>query len=139
MPTEIVRVESGIPRTGAEITDDALASELGEWGENGISYQKGCYVGQETLNRIRSIGHVNRSLTGFFLEQPIDDGAVAVPLYADSKKVGLITSVARSFRLGKTIALGFARRDFRTPDTALEWRSASGAKGLATIAPLPFV
>ena len=60
---ETLRLEHGIPRWGAELTMATLPPEAGPHMLGAISYTKGCYVGQETIARLKSVGHVNRSLT----------------------------------------------------------------------------
>ncbi|MEI2726221.1 MAG: hypothetical protein V9H26_22720 [Verrucomicrobiota bacterium] len=67
---EIARVEAGIPRFGADMDETNLPLECGIEAR-AVSYQKGCYIGQEVINRIHSIGHVNRELRGLRLaEEP---------------------------------------------------------------------
>ncbi len=127
----ILRTEAGIPWFGFDLDERTLPPEAG-LEQRAISYTKGCYLGQEVIERIRSRGHVNRKLTGLRLE------ATALPahgtkLLADGKEVGQITTAVRSPRLG-AIALGYVRREHLEPGTKL---GVEGG-GTAEIAPLPF-
>ena len=59
---ETLRIEHGIPRWGSELNTNTLPPEAGPHMLEAISYTKGCYVGQETIARLKSVGHVNRML-----------------------------------------------------------------------------
>jgi len=127
----ILRVEAGIPRYGVDIDERTLPPEAG-LEARAISYSKGCYVGQETVERIRSRGHVNRKLVG--LQLP--DGPLPAPgaaLSAEGKEIGWITSAVDSPSLGG-IALGYVRREYLASGTRL---AVAGAQQ-AEVAPLPF-
>ena len=99
------RVEAGIPWYGVDMVESTLVPEAGI-ETVAVSYTKGCYIGQEIIERIRSRGHVNRKLTGFFVDGPAmrDD-----KILDEGKEVGHLTSVVHSPRLNRTIALGFLR------------------------------
>jgi folate-binding protein YgfZ len=135
--SEIARVEAGIPRFGADMSEDTIPMEAGLEGR-AVSYEKGCYIGQEVLSRIRSHGHVNRHLRGLRLE----DGLSALPevrdkLFDADKEAGCITSAVWSPGLGAGIALGYIRRETDRLGAELTWRGRSG-QGAATIVELPF-
>jgi folate-binding protein YgfZ len=122
---EVARVEAGVPRFGADLDDSVLPPEAG-LDATAVSYQKGCYIGQEVLNRIRSIGHVNRKLVS--LRFPA--GVTPLPskgdkLFRDGKEVGTITSAVNSLKWGAPLALGYVRREHLEPGTELTL--ASGA------------
>lgn len=117
---ETLRIESGIPLYGIDMDETTIVPELGLEGM--ISYNKGCYIGQEIIARIHFRGHVAKRLTGLMSEP----GAVATGLAgglelnaADGKNAGRITSVTYSPTLGKTIALGFVRYDYLSLGTEL--------------------
>jgi aminomethyltransferase len=131
----ILRVEAGIPRYGVDFTEDNLLLEVGI--EDAYSYTKGCYLGQEVVERIRSRGHVNRKLCGLLIEgsQPAESGA---PLYAAEKEVGQITSSVVSPRLRRVIALGYVHKDFWQPATELAIHR-DGSKAGATVTAVPFI
>jgi folate-binding protein YgfZ len=130
----ILRVEAGIPRYGVDFTEDNLLLEVGL--DNAVSFTKGCYLGQEVVERIRSRGHVNKKLVGLILEgrQSASRGDV---LFAD-KPVGTITSSVHSPALGKPVALGYVHKDFWSPDTRLSVNH-DGVSLDAKVTALPFV
>jgi folate-binding protein YgfZ len=137
---EIFRIEAGIPRWGYELTEDTIPVEAG-LQHTAISYEKGCYIGQEVISRLKSIGHVNRILCGLV---PADGktGLVAGYILYDSetseKPVGSVTSGAFSFDLDVPVALGYLKRDIKT--AGLIVRDANGADVCeAHVHQLPFV
>ena len=132
---DIRRIEAGIPWFGSELTSEYFPMEAGL--EDGwISYTKGCYLGQETISRLHHLGHVNRLLRGIV---PVDDTAPmpGAELFAATKRIGTVTSVARSPRLDRTIALGYVHREFAEPGSTISVASASGPTA-ARVAALPF-
>jgi len=135
--TEVFRIERGIPRWGTELSESVIPNEAG-LQNRAISYTKGCYVGQEVISRIKSIGHVNRHLCGLFTHVEIISGD---QLFSDSdgKAVGNVTSVCQSDRVGGIIALAYVRRGFDKPGSSLEVRRDSGLIGVAEVRSLPFI
>jgi len=131
----ILRVEVGIPRYGVDFTEDNLLLEVGL--ENAVSFTKGCYLGQEVVERIRSRGHVNKKLCGLLLDgsRPASAGDIVI---ANDNDVGKVTSSVLSLALNRPIALGYVHRDFWTPGTDLSVRRADQSIA-ATVCPLPFV
>jgi len=134
---ELLRIEAGWPRVGHEITGDEFPQELGL--DEAVDYEKGCYLGQETVARIHYRGQVNRLLRGLRLSEPMAPGAT---LHAGDREVGRITSAAESPRLGP-IALGFVRRQEAEAagtenESPLEARGEDGATATARVTPLPF-
>jgi folate-binding protein YgfZ len=103
---EMLRIEHAIPRWGAELTAQTLPPEAGPIMLRAISYTKGCYVGQETIARLKSVGHVNRTLV-FLRSANADAPAPGTKLVAGEKEVGTVTSSGFSPRLGTGIALGY--------------------------------
>jgi glycine cleavage system T protein len=132
---EILRIEAGIPRYGVDFTEDNLLLEVGL--DNAVSFNKGCYLGQEVVERIRSRGHVNKKLVGLSLEGQESASPGDVITVAD-KAVGTITSSVHSPRLGKPVALGYVYKDFWKPDTGLRV-SHHGISIGAKVTDLPFV
>lgn len=136
---ETLRLEAGLPRWGRELTEDTLPPEAG-LDRTHIDYHKGCYIGQEVISRLKSVGHVNRRLTGFLSVDgiaPTVGATIFVP--GEDRPVGLITSTAWSFALERPIALGYLRRG--APASGLLARSADATSPAARIdaCPLPFV
>jgi folate-binding protein YgfZ len=131
---EILRVEAGVPRYGKDFTEDNLLLEIGL--KDAVSFTKGCYLGQEVVERIRSRGHVNKKLMGLRLnaELPATPGA---PLFADGEQVGNVTSSVYSPALKQPIALAYVQRNFWTPGTIVKIADASTGPP-ATITELPF-
>ena len=128
---ESLRIEAGIPRYGPDMGEDTIPLEAGLL--NALSFSKGCYIGQEIVERTRSRGHVNWKLAGVVIEAP----AVPVPgekLVSGGKEIGEITSACVSPTLAKTIALAYVRREISEPGTKLAL--ASGAS--AEVTSLPF-
>jgi folate-binding protein YgfZ len=135
--TEVFRIEQGIPRWGSELSESVIPNEAGLQGR-AISYTKGCYVGQEVISRIKSIGHVNRHLCGLIAPAKLVPGD---QLFSDSggKAVGNVTSVCNSAKVGETIALAYIRRGFDEPGSKLEIRRDSGLIGIVEVRSLPFI
>jgi folate-binding protein YgfZ len=117
---ETLRIEAGIPRWGAELTEETLPPEAG-LDQTAIDYHKGCYIGQEVISRIKSVGHVNRGLAGFTAPSPLAPGMTLHPADDPGKTAGEITSAAWSFGLDTWAALGYLKRGFA--QAALEARS----------------
>ena len=103
---ETLRLENAIPRWGAELTAQTLPPEGGPVMLRAISYTKGCYVGQETIARLKSVGHVNRTLV-FLRSATAEFPAPGMKLVAGEKEMGSVTSAGFSPRLGTGIALGY--------------------------------
>jgi glycine cleavage system T protein len=130
----ILRVEAGIPLYGVDFTEDNLLLEVGL--DHAVSFTKGCYLGQEVVERIRSRGHVNKKLVGLILEgeEPASRGDDIF----SGKPVGTITSSVHSPALGKPVALGYVQKDYWTPDTRL-CVNHNGASIDTKVTTLPFV
>ncbi len=134
---ETLRIEAGIPRYPIDMTPSILAPELGREAQT-ISYAKGCYLGQEVINRIRSIGRLNRRLAGIVFGAGDLSGAKG-SLFDAQKAVGFLTSTTYSHTLKRSIGLAFIRRDRLEPGTALQIKLAPwGACHEATVSKLPF-
>jgi tRNA-modifying protein YgfZ len=100
-----VRLENGKPRYGEDILETSLPQETGQM--HAVSFTKGCYLGQEIVERIRARGRVNRELVRFELDgtEPVAPGT---RLQVDGRETEVTSSVVSPFS-GKTIALGYAR------------------------------
>ncbi len=102
-----------------------------------MSYTKGCYIGQETVARVKYRGHVNRALSGLVVEgDRVPD--VGARVLAAGTEVGKVTSAVRSIALGRPIALGYVRREHFEPGTAVTVADGAGEQP-ARVSALPFV
>ena len=128
---ELLRVASGIPRYGQDIRERDLPQETEQ--QRALHFSKGCYIGQEIVERIRSRGNVHRKFTGFEVEGALP--AVGTKIQADGRDIGEITSVASLPFAGgdRSVALGYIRRELTTPGKQFQ----VGATRLS-IANLPF-
>ncbi|HQZ96118.1 MAG TPA: glycine cleavage T C-terminal barrel domain-containing protein [Pyrinomonadaceae bacterium] len=132
---EILRIESGIPKYAIDMDETTIVPELGLDGL--ISYNKGCYIGQEIIARIHFRGHVAKRLAGLVSEP----GAIATGFQAgaelttvEGKNAGRITSVTFSPKVDRTIALAFVRYDFLSAGTEL-----IAGEATCTVTDLPFI
>jgi folate-binding protein YgfZ len=128
---ELLRVAAGIPRYGQDIRERDLPQETEQ--QRALHFSKGCYIGQEIVERIRSRGNVHRKFTGFEVEGALP--AVGTKIQADGRDIGEITSVASLPVAGgeRSVALGYIRRELATPGKQFQ----VGATRLS-IANLPF-
>lgn len=123
------RIEAGVPLVGVDTGDATLVQEAGLEGV-AVSFDKGCYLGQETVARVAYRGHVNRRLRGLLLPAPAAAGAVVRLAGAD---VGVVTSSAVSPFRGP-VALAMLR-------TSVEAGAEVGVQGVddtARVVALPF-
>ena len=112
------RVQSVTPWNGIEVTVDNLPQEL-DRDEKSISFNKGCYLGQETVARLDALGRVNWVLRGFVCPEDMDP-EVGSKLEVEGKAAARITSVAYSELDGRWLAIGFAKRGFEKPGTVVD-------------------
>ena len=135
---ETARIEAGLPRFGADMDESNLPPEAG-LDARAISYNKGCYIGQEVIARIRTYGQVAKALRGLRLANDITSLPVkGDKLFHGDKDAGFITSAVHSPRLKACIALGYVRREASGIGTELLLRNAA-KESTATIVELPFV
>jgi len=120
---EMARIEAGIPRFGVDMDESNIPLECGI-ETRAVSYTKGCYIGQEVLNRIHTLGHVNQELRRLRLEGSGSLPAKGDKLFMDGKAVGYITSAVFSDALQARLALGYVRRECNRPGTKLKLSSA---------------
>ncbi|HZR56818.1 MAG TPA: glycine cleavage T C-terminal barrel domain-containing protein [Terriglobales bacterium] len=128
---DLMRIAAGMPRYGKDIRERDLPQETEQ--KRALHFTKGCYVGQEIVERIRSRGNVHRKFTGFEV-----DGQLPLPgtkIEANGKDIGEITSSATLpvATGGRSVALGYIRREAEKPGNEL---SAGDAR--LTVANLPF-
>ena len=143
---EAWRIVAGVPRWGAELDENTMPAEAGI-EERAVSYAKGCYIGQEIVSRVKSVGHVNRQLRGLRAtdSSPLFAAmTLHVPAADDGqpgKEVGRVTSAAASAGHGgaQFVALGYVRREFAVPGTVLDARSPDTSPCQVEVCALPFV
>ena len=109
---DVLRVEAGVPRYGAELDDSVIPQEAA-LNETHVSFTKGCYVGQETVARLHWRGKPNRHLRGLRLSEPVAPGT---PLVLGEREVGRLGSAVVSPRLGP-IGLALVRREAQPGST----------------------
>src|SRR5881227_2899871 len=136
---EVMRIEQGIPRWGRELTAEIIPIEA-NLEQRTIDYQKGCYIGQEVISRIKMSGQTNKRLCGLISPNntPLQPGMKLVAPSGSGKESGWITSVTRSQRLGKEIALGYVKRGFNNSATNLNALSPEAAIPVEVVS-LPFL
>jgi len=119
----LVRMENAIPRYGEDLGEDHIAQETRLM--HALHFSKGCYLGQEIVERVRSRGHVNRVLAHLEVDA-LDAPAVGTKIMAGEKEVGSVTSSVYSPSLGKSIAFGYLRAESAAAGTTLVVGSAVG-------------
>jgi folate-binding protein YgfZ len=118
----IVRLEHFQPRYGEDIFNTTLSSETQQ--THAVNFNKGCYIGQEIVERVRSRGLVHRLLAGV----EIDSREVPEPdtrLLHGEENAGKMTSAAFSPALEKVVGLAYLRRELAEPGTALAFNGHS--------------
>ena len=113
-----LRLESGIPWFGYDFGEKQIPHEAG-LERSHISYTKGCYTGQEIVERVRSRGQVNRVRVLFKLEATELPPADA-PILFEGKEVGQVTRAGYSPAFQSNIGMGYVRREQNPPGTAVE-------------------
>lgn len=113
-----IRLEAGTAWFGMDYDDKQIPHEAGVENSH-ISYEKGCYTGQEIVERVRSRGHVNRRLT-LLSFTGAEAPAPGTKLLQAGSEVGNVTSTAFSPRLGQPIGLGYLRREHAAVGTRMD-------------------
>jgi folate-binding protein YgfZ len=117
---ETMRIEQGIPRWGRELTEEIIPIEA-NLGERAISYEKGCYIGQEVISRMKMSGQTNKRLCGLISSRNVPlRPCMKLTASPDSREVGWITSATCSKRIGSEIALGYVKRGSNDVGAKLE-------------------
>jgi folate-binding protein YgfZ len=111
------RIESGRPQFGIDVNESHLPLEASL--NDAISFDKGCYIGQEYVVRLAHRGHLNRKLVGLRIDSPAPPLSGAKVMSGETA-AGEVTSAAYSPTLGVTVALGYVRSEFFEPGTELE-------------------
>lgn len=128
---ELLRIASGIPRYGQDIRERDLPQETEQ--QRALHFSKGCYIGQEIVERIRSRGAVHRTFTGFKVHGPLPAPSTKITL--EGREVGEITSAASLPAANGEIAaaLGYLRREF-----AVSGKTLRAGDNELSVEPIPF-
>ena len=105
---DVLRIEAGVPRFGAEIDEQVMPAEAGVV-DRAVSFTKGCYIGQEPVARLHHRGHANRGLRSILLADTAPEAGATVEV--GGREVGRITSATESPTLGRAVALAIVRRE----------------------------
>jgi folate-binding protein YgfZ len=112
----VVRLEHFQPRFGEDIFPTTLSQETQQM--HAVNFNKGCYIGQEIVERVRSRGLVHRLLAGVEIDAT-EAPALDTRLFQGEGNAGKMTSAAFSPGLGKVVGLAYLRRELAEPGTAL--------------------
>jgi folate-binding protein YgfZ len=128
---EWYRIARGVPRYGVDLSQRDLPQETEQ--KHALNFAKGCYIGQEIVERIRARAILHRTFTGFLFEG--DQPQAGTKIKEGEKNIGEITSAARiPFPGGeRTVALGYLRREFEKPGTVVQ-----AGEQTATVSEIPF-
>lgn len=135
---DILRIEAGLPRLYADLTTGTLLPGTG-LEPVAVSYTKGCYLGQETVARVKTYGAVQRALVGLLFAEgahlplPMPNASIL----ADGREIGTMASSAFSPTLNRVIAMAFLGKEWRVPGRTLQFE-VEGVVYEATVTLLPF-
>ena len=132
---ERLRIEQGIPRWNRELTGDIIPVEA-NLEQRCIDYEKGCYIGQEVISRMKMSGQRNKQLCGLISISNIALRPGMRLIASDGKDAGWITSATQS--RARQVALGFVKRGFNSAGSRMEALSAENARGPVEVVDLPF-
>jgi len=113
----LVRIEHGRPRYGEEITERYLVQETGQ--THAVNFTKGCYLGQEIVERVRSRAQIHRVLRSLEIDAS-DAPAAGTKLTSGGADAAEIASSAFSPALAKVVAMAYVRVQFTEPGTELQ-------------------
>ena len=137
---ETLRIEAGTPLYSVDMDEDTIPIEANL--DNAISYDKGCYIGQETISRIKFRGHVNRTFTGFAISDkeviPVKGDRIYKMIHDIEHPICEITSGCLSPTLDRPIALGYIRIEHSEPGEIV-FIERGGQRLTTTVTRLPFV
>ena len=127
---EMFRLAAGLPRYGQDISERYLPQETDQ--EQALNFKKGCYIGQEIVERIHSRALLHRKLTGFVVDGP--PPAPGAKIEQDGKEVGEVTSALAVLGSNgdRTLALGYVRTEALAAGTELR---IDGARAIARLLP----
>jgi len=127
----VVRLENARPRYGVDITDAHLVQETKMM--HAVSFSKGCYLGQEIVERVRARANPHK-----YLSQVLIEGTAAPETGAELRGgdavTGKVTSAAYSPGLGKVVALAYVQTAWTLPGKAMKWGDAAAVVSERTVA-----
>ena len=116
---DALRISAGLPDHGVDLTEDNLAQEAARTNL-AISFTKGCYLGQEPIARIDSMGHVNQELRCLRLQPgPVPEPGAKVLMPGEVREAGVVTSAAWDPAAQAPVALAMIKRNYLSPGTKL--------------------
>lgn len=124
---EIARLEHGKPRYGVDLSERFLAQEANQ--AHAVNFNKGCYLGQEIVERVRSRGQVHRLLVPLEMDG-MDAPEAGTKIVEGTANIAEITSAAFSPGLGKVVALAYVRSDRAKPGTVFAYQDRAVRVGL---------
>lgn len=110
---EILRIESMVPKYGVDMDENTLPQEAGLY--HALNFQKGCYIGQETIARLEHLGHVNKLLALIQLDKEVKINSKIFS--REGEEIGRITSECFSKKYKSFIALGYIRYSYAKENT----------------------
>jgi len=129
-----LRIEAAVPVYGVDVDETNMLLETGL--EDAVSFQKGCYTGQEAVAMATYRGHVSKKLSGLAIDGDTVPSRGDV-VKKDGKEIGFVTSALRSLTVGSVIALAYVKYGFFQEGNTVEIESESGILP-ATVVELPF-
>jgi folate-binding protein YgfZ len=127
---ERLRIENGIPRWGRDLTPDIIPPEA-NLTERAIDYEKGCYIGQEVISRMKMSGQLRQRLCGLVSEKELSQG---MELRVEEKVVGRVTSAVFSSRTNSSIGLAMIKRGYNDIGTSLLASNEEAQRNVRVIA-----
>lgn len=132
---ERLRIEAGIPIYGIDVDESNMMLETGL--SNAVSFNKGCYTGQEAVAMATYRGHISKKLSGLtFTDHKVPSRGDTI--LKDEKEIGTITSAIRSESLGNPIALGYVKYGYFETGNQVQVKNEDSLLR-ATVAELPFI
>jgi folate-binding protein YgfZ len=118
------RVEMGLPLFGTDMGEETIPLEARL--EDAVSFEKGCYMGQETISRVHNLGHLNKIMVGLKIAaaEPPPPGCAVIQ---DGREVGRLSSVVVSPKMGAILALATVRLESSKPGSVLGVASGRGS------------
>ncbi|GMV93195.1 MAG: hypothetical protein AMXMBFR82_29730 [Candidatus Hydrogenedentota bacterium] len=135
---EVLRIEAGLPQFGVDMDSTNRIPET-TLEREAVSYEKGCYLGQEVVAKLRAYSSVKQALVGLVLDDGDASPALNSPLFVDGRQVGIAKSGVFSPTLGAPVCLAYLDRDHRTPGERLAFAlQPEGPVRSGVVVVLPF-